>query len=102
MMKRPLLLNGFSLVFLVAGGFTVPAIAAPEISPPRLPRSTFQDLTRIDSQDFFRQGRLQFEQQIRQLQQRRHTPTPDLLKLDPSISRPIEAIPPEKPSPSEG
>ncbi len=96
MMQQPFLLKGVGLAFLVGGGFAAPAIAAPDISPPRLPRSIVQDLTRIDSQDFFRQGRLQFEQQIHQHQQRRRTPTPDLLKIGPGVGRSVETSPLER------
>lgn len=71
------------------------ASAAPEIAAPKLVIPGLQDVLRGDSQDFFRAGRQQFEQQVQELQ-RRPLKT-EVLKIDPKLRRVDQEVPEQMP-----
>jgi hypothetical protein len=74
-------------LFSPIGGMVDPAIAQPQapimrLSSPQLQR-VYRDLVRPETQDFFRQGREQFEQEIRQMNKPRSTEP--VLKVNDSL-----------------
>lgn len=90
---------------MLAGGFlagfwTPPAIAqvsAPQIrthfTPYALQRLSRDLNSPSNSENFFRVGREQFEQEIQRLRDPRSRPTKDVLKISPTIRLPQDSFP---------
>lgn len=87
----------FLLLAIAPWGLVVsPAIARPVINLPSLPAYQInrlaRDLTHSPSEDFFRQGRLQLEQEI-QLARKRQQLTAEILKVNPDLRKSEEMMP---------
>jgi len=85
-MKRNTVTGLIGIAFLLQGLLTTPAEAQPGADIQRVPQSVVNDLLRNDSQDFFQRGKVSFEQQVRDLQERQANPPGEVLQVNPELT----------------
>lgn len=89
-MSKPL----FLIIPIVSLMISSPAFAQTIPNLSNLDRQRIiRDLTPTNSQDFFNQGREQFEREIRRLNERSQQKQENLLKVDPATRYPEEQTP---------
>lgn len=89
-MKRNIVTGLIAIPLLVQGLFVAPVNAQAGVDTQQLPQSVVNDLLRNDSQDFFRRGREEFDQQIHDLQERQAKPPGEILQVNPELTPTLE------------
>jgi archaeosine-15-forming tRNA-guanine transglycosylase len=83
-MKLPKFLSITTIAIAGVVSFGIKVNAAPGIAAPRTIEPALREVQRGDFQDFFKEGRQQFERQVQEVQ-RRPAASEEILKIDPNL-----------------